>query len=193
MPRLLAILLLLLGGRLAPDSGAVELPDAIGYVPEDRHRDAVAAERSLMDNVALRSAGSRRGIMRWAAWRERTDALVSRFDVRGPSDGGSMAARPVQALSGGNQQKLVVARELGDAPRLVVAENPTRGLDVRAAAAVRQRLREAARAGAAVVVYTPDLDEALAIADRILVVHDGAVTECAHDRDAVGRAMLGVA
>jgi ABC-type uncharacterized transport system ATPase subunit len=187
------LLTLLLAGRLVPDAGIMLLPDTIGYIPEDRHRDAVAAERSLTENVALRGAASRRGFMQWSAWRERTDALVARYDVRGPGDGASMGALPVQVLSGGNQQKLVIARELGEAPQLVVAEHPTRGLDVRAAAAVRQRLRDAARDGAAVVVYSPDLDEVLAMADRVLVVHGGTVTECACDRDAVGRWMLGLA
>lgn len=187
------LLLMLLAGHERPDSGAIRRPASVGYVPEDRHRDAIAAERSIAENVALRGAGKRRGLMNWRTWQERAATLVGRYDVRGPGSAASMARRPVQVLSGGNQQKLVVGRELADGPPLVVAENPTRGLDVRAAAAVRQQLRAAAAAGAAVVVYSPDLDEVLTLADRMLVVHAGTVSECPRDRDAVGRAMLGLA
>ena len=87
----------------------------------------------------------------------------------------------------------MLARELRDAPALVVAENPTRGLDIRATRAVHDRLRAAAESGAGVVVYSSDLDEVLALATRVLVVHAGTVREGPLDRDAVGRAMLGVA
>ena len=97
----------------------------------------------------------------------------------------------MRSLSGGNQQKLVLARELAAAASLVVAENPTQGLDVRAASAIRARLREARDAGAGVVVYTSDLDELLALADRIVVVFGGAVHEVQRDAETIGRAMLG--
>lgn len=106
---------------------------------------------------------------------------------------GADESTPVSALSGGNQQKLVFARELDSHPSLVVVENPTRGLDIRATRAVHERLRAAAAAGAAVVVYSSDLDEVLSLASRVLVIHSGLLSECARDRDAVGRAMLGVA
>jgi simple sugar transport system ATP-binding protein len=102
----------------------------------------------------------------------------------------------MRTLSGGNQQRVVLARELapvGDAaPAAVVAENPTRGLDVRATAHVHDRLRAARAAGAAVVVYSSDIDEVLLLADRILVVYDGRVREVPTEREAVGRAMVGV-
>jgi simple sugar transport system ATP-binding protein len=98
---------------------------------------------------------------------------------------------PVRTLSGGNQQKLVLARELEGAPTLVVAENPTQGLDVRAARAVRARLQEARDAGAGIVVYASDLDELLALADRVVVTFEGSVHEVSRDAEAIGRAMLG--
>jgi simple sugar transport system ATP-binding protein len=186
-------LLRLLAGRLAPTAGARDLPDRIAFVPEDRHRDALLLDGTLTENLALRGAGARRGLMPWGALGRRTAALLDRFDVRAGAAGATLPAR---ALSGGNQQKLVVARELaGDdddgPPALVVAENPTRGLDVRATAAVHARLREARSAGAAVVVYSSDLDEVLALADRVLVVYDGHVRPAPSEREAVGRAMLG--
>jgi simple sugar transport system ATP-binding protein len=143
---------------------------------------------SLAENVALSGAGQRRGRLDWSEWRATTASLIARFDVRG----GDASAR-ARALSGGNQQKLVLARELNESPALLVVENPTRGLDIRAARDVHERLRAAAAAGAGVVVFSSDLDEVLALATRVLVVHAGVVRECERDRDLVGRAMLGVA
>ena len=96
-------------------------------------------------------------------------------------------------LSGGNQQKLVLARELSGAPQLVVAENPTRGLDIRATRDVHLRLRRAADTEAAVVVHSSDLDEVLALSDRVVVMHAGVLHAVDGDRESVGRAMLGVA
>jgi simple sugar transport system ATP-binding protein len=179
-------LLRVLAGRLPPASGAAALPDDVGFVPEDRHRDALVLEMPLPENVALRGAGRRRGRVSWRAEAERTRAIVERGDVRAPG----MDARAA-SLSGGNQQKLVLGRELWGDPAALVAESPTRGLDVRAAAAVLAALRTARARGAAVVVYSSDLDELLAIADRIVVVHAGRVREVARTRDAIGRAMVG--
>jgi len=186
-------LLRLLAGRLAPTAGALALPSRIAYIPEDRQRDALLLDGTLVENLALRGAGSRRGLVPWPRLARHAESLVERFDVRTGGAGARLAAR---ALSGGNQQKFVVARELADddaPPELVVAENPTRGLDVRATAAVHDRLREARAAGAAVIVYSSDLDEVLALADRVLVVYDGHVRPTTPERDAVGRAMLGAA
>ena len=190
-------LLRLLAGRLAPTSGVLERPARVAFIPEDRHRDALLVDAPLAENLALAGAGARRGRVPWARLRARTAELAVAFDVRG---GGPMT--PAGALSGGNQQKFVVARELagaeqlsgasaGDEPSLVVAENPTRGLDIRAAAAVRDRLRAARDAGATVVVYSSDLDEVLALAERVLVMHDGRVYDAPPERAAVGRLMLG--
>jgi simple sugar transport system ATP-binding protein len=185
-------LLRALAGRLAPARGTLARPIDVAFVPEDRHRDALLLEAPLAENLALRGAGARRGRVRWRAFAERAAELASAFDVRGVMD----ARTPAEALSGGNQQKFVVARELAGAgapPSLVIAENPTRGLDIRAAAAVRARLRAARDAGACVVVHSSDLDEVLALADRMLVMHDGRVSEVPPERDAVGRVMLGAA
>ena len=87
----------------------------------------------------------------------------------------------------------MVARALEHQVDLVVADNPTRGLDVQASAFVHDQLRRVAAEGAAVVVHSSDLDEVLALATRVLVVFHGEVRECAVDRDAIGRAMLGAA
>jgi simple sugar transport system ATP-binding protein len=181
-------LLRALAGRLRVTSGDIRLPSAVGFVPEDRQRDALVLEFSAVENIALKGAGRRRERLRWPELREHARALVAQFDVRGGSDNS-----PVQLLSGGNQQKLVLARELDGGPAMLVVENPTRGLDIRATSDVHRRLRAVADSGAAVVVYSSDLDEVLSLATRIIVVHAGLVTECVRDRDIVGRAMLGVA
>jgi len=164
----------------------LRIPVEIGFVPEDRHRDALVLDFDAAENVALKGAGARRGAIPWRSVRQRTEALILDFDVRG---GG--VRQVVRSLSGGNQQKLVLARELDGHPSLLVVENPTRGLDIRATREVHERLRTAAAAGTAVVIYSSDLDEVLAVADRIFVIHAGRVVETAHDRDSVGRAMLG--
>ena len=179
-------LLRALAGRLAPAGGALELPARVGFVPEDRHHDALVLDFALHENVALRGLGERRGLVPWRRIERETRELLGAFDVR--AAGPRAAAR---TLSGGNQQKLVLARELSDAPAALVVENPTRGLDIRASAAVRDRLRAARAAGTAIVLHSGDLDETLALADRILVVHAGRVREAPRDRDRVGRMMLG--
>ena len=179
-------LVLALAGRLRPVAGSAHLPDDVAFIPEHRQRDALVPEFSVTENVALRDAGRLRGRVEWAAFAERARDSVRTHAIRAPS-----VSAPVGALSGGNQQKLVLARELDAAPSLVVAENPTQGLDVNAAAAIRARLRGARDAGAGVVVYASDLDELLALADRVLVVYDGSVHEVPADADAIGRAMLG--
>lgn len=191
-------LLRALAGRLAPNGGELSRPVEVGFIPEDRHHDAVMLDRSLTENVALRGAGARRGTIDWSAFHAHTRALVTAFQVRAPN-----LHTPLRTLSGGNQQRLVVARELhasGDAqphaivaenPNAIVAENPTRGLDVRATADIHDRLRQASREGSAIVLYSNDIDEVLLLATRVLVAHDGILREVTLDRDVIGRAMLG--
>ncbi|MDQ2889410.1 MAG: ATP-binding cassette domain-containing protein, partial [Gemmatimonadota bacterium] len=149
-------LLRLLAGRLDATSGAVSIPGVVGFVPEDRQRDALIEDQSLRDNVALFGAGARTGIMRWRVIREHTRALLQQYGVR--STGDNARAR---SLSGGNQQKFVLGREMQGSLSAIVVENPSRGLDVQATVAVRVRLRGARDAGMAVVVYSSDLEEVI--------------------------------
>jgi simple sugar transport system ATP-binding protein len=181
-------LLRLLSGRVRADAGSVSIPDAVGFVPEDRQRDALILEESLTSNMALSGAGRRRGIVRWVQHRERVRRVIAEYDVRGGTP-----ETTARGLSGGNQQKFVLGRELGISPEMIVVENPTRGLDIRASAAVHERLRRAARQGAAVVVYSQDLDELMALATRVVVIHRGRLRDVPMDRAVIGRAMLGVA
>ena len=180
-------LLYALAGHLRAD-GALQLPDEIGFVPDDRHGDALLPDRSIVENVALRRAGRRRGWFRSADARATAERLVREFEISAPD-----VQVPVSTLSGGNQQRLILARELDGHPALLVAINPTRGLDVAASSSVQQRLRMARDAGVAIVYYSADLDELLTVADRIVVVFGGRVQEVPRDRGAVGRAMVGAA
>jgi simple sugar transport system ATP-binding protein len=124
-------------------------------------------------------------VLNWGAFRARTTALLQRFDVR--ASGADAVAR---SLSGGNQQKLVLGRELETARKALVVENPSRGLDFVATQAVHSALQAARDAGMAVVIYSSDLDEVMQLSDRVYAMHNGALIEIVKDRDAVGRAML---
>lgn len=180
-------LIRLLAGRLEPTRGTVRrVAGPIGFVPEDRLEEGLIAELTVLENFALRSAASRDIVLRWNT--ERTAALeaIERFDVRG-----GQPELPASALSGGNQQRLILAREFSTNPILIVAENPTRGLDVRASRDVAALFAAASARGAAVVVYSSDLDELASLAQRVLVCHGGRVVSVAPDVDAMGAALTG--
>jgi simple sugar transport system ATP-binding protein len=186
-------LLRALSGRRPVLDGTLAVPPDVGFVPGDRQRDALILDFPLYENIALRGAGRARGRLPWRGIRDHTRGLLAEFAVRAASD-----AVAASTLSGGNQQRLVLAREMhrslgaAVATSALVVENPTRGLDLHATAAVHARLRSARAAGMAVVIYASDIDETLALADRILVLAHGTVREVPHDRDLVGRAMLGL-
>jgi simple sugar transport system ATP-binding protein len=167
-------LLRAVAGRLLPIRGRLEVAGPVAFIPEDRTTEGLIPELTLAENVVLGSrAGDpwlRRGQIDWGVARQRTAALLRDYAVVAPGP----RAR-ASTLSGGNQQKLVAARELARAPRVIVAENPTRGLDIRAAAEIHARLLGAAAAGAAVLVYSSDLDEVLRLAHRVVVMTRGAV------------------
>jgi ABC-type uncharacterized transport system ATPase subunit len=167
----------------------------IAYTPEDRYRDGLVALRSVTDNLvgkAYRSApvGGRllfspRGARRLAT------QLATRFDVRGAALGD-----PAVSLSGGNAQKLLLARELSTEPSLLVAAQPTRGLDIGAAEAARRLLAQLAEAGQAVLLISEDLDELIELCDRVAVIHRGRLTGTLAAGDAdeehIGLLMAGV-
>ena len=181
-------LLRVLAGRALPTRGRRVGPETVGFIPEDRHREALSLDMTSAENVALRGAGERHGMMNWATIQQHTRELATSFDVRGP-----VPHAATRMLSGGNQQKLVLARELNNAPPLVVAENPTRGLDLLASAAVLRRLSAARDHGAAVVIYSTELEELLSIADRMVVIHGGHVMEVPLRMEAIAAALVGIA
>jgi simple sugar transport system ATP-binding protein len=144
------------------------------------------ADFSLSENMALANASSRRGLMNWDLIRNETSEAIRTFDVRTTG----CEASPAQ-LSGGNQQRFVLGRELTGNPSLLVLENPTQGLDVNAADFVHERLKITRNAGAAVVFYSSDLDELADLSDRVLVVSRTSVIPVQPDRQSIGRALLG--
>jgi ABC-type uncharacterized transport system ATPase subunit len=180
-------LLRLLAGRLTPTRGERTLPKSIGFVPEDRLRDALIEEFTLVENFALRGAVDRVGRIAWPAIVAQTAGLMRRHDVRALSP-----ETRAGTLSGGNQQKFVVGRELDETPALIVAENPVRGLDIRATEHVMRELAAAATTGSAVVVYSADVDELLLLADRLFVMFAGRLREVSLERSAVASALVGL-
>ena len=144
----------------------------IGFIPEDRHRQGLLLEANLWENRILGHQSRppiRRGLfVNRAAARADTRRIVEQFDVRTPSIEVLSAA-----LSGGNQQKLVVGREMSGAPVLLIAAHPTRGVDVGAQAAIWAHLRRAQEAGLAVLLISADLEELIGISDRLTVLLRG--------------------
>lgn len=180
------LLLKALANRAVPLKGKLRLPSHIGFVPENRKDEALIADFSLSENLALANAGSRRGTMDWKALREETRHVIDEFDVRTTSS----EVSPIQ-LSGGNQQRFVLGRELQNKPSLLVLENPTQGLDVNAGSFIHEKLRQARNGGAAVVFYSSDLDELADLSDHVLVVTQTTVKMVSPDRVTIGKALLG--
>ena len=185
-------LLRAIAGVLPVFRGTREVSRPIAFIPEDRTTEGLIPELSLTENVVLglgRSASwVRRGGLDWKSARARTAELITEFGVRA---GGPEA--PVATLSGGNQQKLIIARAIERDPAVIIAENPTRGLDVQATRAVRERLREAAARGVAVLVFSSDLDEVMVLGQRIVVMVRGTLREARRgaSRTEIGSIMLG--
>jgi simple sugar transport system ATP-binding protein len=146
----------------------------VAYVPEDRLGVGVAPSLSIASNFVLKSyrrpPASTGPLLRLRRIRENAVELIRRHSISAPGP-----SAPARLLSGGNVQKIVLAREFSGKPRLLVAASPTRGLDVGAIETVHQYLRDAAADGVAVLLLSEDLDEILALADRIAVMYEGAI------------------
>ncbi len=194
-----------LTGLKLPSSGTITIenqkptPTPAGFlaagvtsVPADRQRRGLALSMTLTENLALGTfsdARFRKGpFLSWSALRERTREAIARFDIRAEGPGATAGS-----LSGGNQQKVVLARALADSPKVIIAVNPTRGLDVGAIAFVHQALRQAQSGGAAILLISTELDEVLALSGRIGVLFEGRLTPASDtSRSALGRLMGGV-
>lgn len=148
----------------------------VSYVPEDRRERGLILSYSVADNLVLGLQSSRpfsrHGVLDFRRILLRARDLVKLFDVRPPRP-----QVPVGTLSGGNQQKVVLAREFSENPALLIAAQPTRGLDVGAAEFVHERLVEKRDAGAAVLLVSAELDEIMSLSDRIAVIYEGQVME----------------
>jgi simple sugar transport system ATP-binding protein len=183
------------GTELAGQPTRRWLDAGIAYVPEDRHRDGILGAASVTDNLLLgsqRSAAYRRaGLIDWRRVREHSRDTIDRYAIKTPGPDA-----PAANLSGGNIQRLVLARAFDREPAVLVLQNPTRGLDIRSTRFVYDRVEEAADRGCAVVLISEDLDELSLLADRMVVLYSGQVVgERARgdfDAYALGRLMAGV-
>jgi simple sugar transport system ATP-binding protein len=157
----------------------------LAHIPEDRHRRGLVLEYSVADNLILgdqhRYAGGARRA--WALDDVRIGANardeIERFDIRPPD-----AALPARALSGGNQQKIVIAREMGGTYDVLLASQPTRGVDVGAIEFIHGQLRSAREAGKAILLVSAELSEILALADRVAVMYGGRIVATLPRREA---------
>ena len=185
----------LLDGRALKGAPRAFVGAGVARIPEDRHAVGLVGDLPLWENAVLERYATPRfargGVVRRGAARAFAAGILERFDVRG----GGLDS-PARALSGGNMQKLILGRALSSGtPKLIVADQPTWGLDIGAVAYVHQQLLDAAAAGSAVLLISEDLDEIFALADRIAVMHHGQLTEARPAADwtlaTIGLAMAG--
>ncbi|GHE34235.1 sugar ABC transporter ATP-binding protein [Streptomyces vinaceus] len=197
-------------GMTLPDGGVITLDGkdisttptrgrregGIGYIPEDRHRHALLLEAPLWENRILghvtEAPNSKRGILDPKAARKDTERIVREYDVRTPGIEVTAAS-----LSGGNQQKLIVGREMSHDPKFLIAAHPTRGVDVGAQAQIWDAIREARREGLAVLLISADLDELIGLSDTLRVIYRGRLVADADPAtitpEELGTAMTGAA
>jgi general nucleoside transport system ATP-binding protein len=163
------------GHEISHASPRDRLRAGIGYIPEDRQEDGLVADFSVADNMVLdlysRPPFASGIALDLGAIRKNATSLVTEFDVRTSS-----IETPVGTLSGGNQQKVILAREVGRQVRLLLASQPTRGLDVGSIEFVHRRIVEERDNGTAVIIVSSELDEIYALADRIAVMYEGQIT-----------------
>ncbi|EDX25035.1 sugar ABC transporter ATP-binding protein [Streptomyces sp. Mg1] len=197
-------------GMSIPDGGVITLDGkdisttptrkrregGIGYIPEDRHRHGLLLESPLWENRILghvtEQPNSKRGILDPKAARKDTERIVREYDVRTPGIEVTAAS-----LSGGNQQKLIVGREMSHDPKFLIAAHPTRGVDVGAQAQIWDAIREARREGLAVLLISADLDELIGLSDTLRVIYRGRLVADADPAtitaEELGTAMTGAA
>ncbi|MFJ3900635.1 ABC transporter ATP-binding protein [Streptomyces sp. NPDC090025] len=197
-------------GMNSPDAGVISLDGqdisgisvrkrregGIGYIPEDRHRHGLLLEAPLWENRILghvtEAPNSKRGVLDLKAARKDTERIVREYDVRTPGIEVTAAS-----LSGGNQQKLIVGREMSHAPKFLIAAHPTRGVDVGAQAQIWDAIRDARREGLAVLLISADLDELIGLSDTLKVMYRGKLVADADPAtitpEQLGSAMTGAA
>jgi ABC-type uncharacterized transport system ATPase subunit len=164
----------LLGKDITNQSARTVSESGISHIPEDRHKHGLILDFSLSENMVLstyyRPEYNHNGFLDYKAIEKHAEALVAEFDVRTPNIHVSAGS-----LSGGNQQKAIIARELSDQPELLIAAQPTRGLDVGAIEFIHKRLIEQRNQNKAVLLISYELDEIMKLSDRIAVIYEGQV------------------
>ncbi|HLT16754.1 MAG TPA: ATP-binding cassette domain-containing protein, partial [Acidimicrobiales bacterium] len=153
--------------------------EGVGYIPQDRHRHGLLLDAPLWENAALGHQTappfSKGMFIDRAGARGRTETIVADYDVRTPG-----IEVPAHALSGGNQQKLIVGREMEASPKVLIAAHPTRGVDVGAQAAIWDQLRAARVSGLATLLVSADLEELIGLSDQLLVIYRGRIVARLH-------------
>lgn len=178
-----------LTGLIQPDSGRILMGDmditgasirerndaGLSHIPEDRHRHGLILDYSLAENIILKSyhkrAFQKNGFIRFDAMYKYTDQLIQNFDIRSGQGSHTIA----RSMSGGNQQKAIVAREISEQPEVLIAVQPTRGLDVGAIEYIHKQLINERDKGKAILLVSLELDEVMNISDRILVIYEGEI------------------
>jgi simple sugar transport system ATP-binding protein len=163
----------------------------VGRIPEDRHRDGMIGSMTVAENLIIENLDNSKiksfGFLNRELMNLSALELCEKYDVRGP---GTQAA--ARLLSGGNIQKMILARVFNNEPKIILANQPTRGLDMGAASEVERRLLDARSQGTGTILISEDLDEILRLSDRILVIHSGVLMETKNkDREQIGLMMAG--
>ena len=162
----------------------------LSYIPEERMRDGMISNFTVAENMILREHHkmpySQRGFLKLRDIAVHTDKLINRFNVKTPSQ-----KTLAKSLSGGNIQKIVLAREISRNPRAIIAAQPTRGLDIGSTEYVREQLIVQRNNGTAVLLISEDLDEIMALSDRIAVMYEGKIMDILSRKDAT-REMIGL-
>jgi len=187
--------ILLEGNNVSGKSPKELMDQSLSYIPEERMRDGMIKEFSVAENLILREHDqapyANKGFLDLKAISRHTEDMITSFRVKTPSQ-----ETPVKNLSGGNIQKLVLARELWRKPRILIAAQPTRGLDIGATEYVHLRLLEQREEGTATMLISEDLDEIMALSDRIAVIYEGNIMGVIDHADAtpekLGLLMAGV-
>nr|WP_247600520.1 ABC transporter ATP-binding protein [Priestia flexa] len=148
----------------------------VGHIPQDRHKHGLVLDYTIGENIALQTyykePMSKRGILNYKEIYRKAKALIAEYDVRTPSE-----YTQARALSGGNQQKAIIAREVDRSPQLLIAAQPTRGLDVGAIEFIHRKLIEERDKGRAVLLVSLELDEVMNLSDRIAVIYEGKIVD----------------
>ncbi len=156
----------------------------LAHIPEDRHKYGLVLDFDLQQNLALKNYYApelqNRGFINYPAVREQADMLIEKFDIRSAQGADTMA----RSMSGGNQQKAIIAREINADPKLLIAVQPTRGLDVGAMMYIHEQLLQQRKEGKAILLISLELDEVFQLSDRILVIYEGNIVAQLAAKDA---------
>lgn len=156
--------------------------EGVGHIPEDRHKHGLVLDFSIGDNMVLqtyyKNPFSKKGVLNFTKIYDKAKSLIGQFDVRTPSE-----HTPARALSGGNQQKAIIAREVDRDPDLLIAAQPTRGLDVGAIEFIHKKLIEQRDKGKAVLLLSLELDEILNVSDRVAVIYEGKIVDIVNAKE----------